>query len=238
MHRLRYSLDAAGLLRYQLAKLENPNVVAEWISGGDPTRRIPTLRHSNSLPFELRLRALRLSEVICGNSSFAGNWCSRGVVAAASQGCSSLALRLIEAHLDAKWDFRLEARARRVTRSYWHRLRNGLLESRVLAPNLLDLSDMPSAITPYVIRHRNCLMQQSEWYVISGGDRLSPGRWLWQFDKDGKGRIILRTARHIPLYLMAEKIGIHLNHPRVAPTNGCTSGAWKQVGPARFGQVF
>ncbi|MDP6379508.1 MAG: hypothetical protein QF885_07655 [Candidatus Thalassarchaeaceae archaeon] len=213
-------LDASGLLRLKLEKLADSDFEPFWISGSDPLTDIPALSELSHLSIPLQGRILRLTEVIFSDNPLGGAWCARGFVAAASQGSVGFANGLLDAWLAGRWSVTQEARARAVIRSFSKRLRNGLLAERVAKRGVLNLSDLPAGIVPYIVRQRNCLRKRREWVVISGGDRLSPGFWKWYFDEDGIGEVIERQTPTCNLIESFDEIGIHLNHPRVASSNG------------------
>ena len=235
---MQLPLNAAGLLRLRLLEVGSRVVEVNWVCGGDAAQNLPALSELRHLPHPEFVRVLRLCEVVTNQPSSPANCCARGVVAAAAQGSYALSYALMEAHCKGRWDVDLEVRCRAVTRSFWHRLRNGLLPSRMLSTDVLDLSDMNAGMAPYVVRHRNWLVGPQQIHVISGGDRLSPGLWLWRFGEDGVGEVLVRAGRHFGLQMFLEQIGIHLNHPRVEVTDGCSGGTRKQVGLGRSRQVY
>ncbi|HJM87468.1 MAG: hypothetical protein QGI36_01365 [Candidatus Thalassarchaeaceae archaeon] len=213
-------LDASGILRLKIESISNPRIEPFWVSGSDPVVDIPKIMEISHLSMPIQAQILRLTEVLCADNPLSGPLCVRGFVAASSQGCVGLANSFLDAWLAGNWTSRQEARARAVIRSYSKRLRNGLLPERVVKPGLLNVSDLPASMAPFIVRYRNWLRIRQEWLVISGGDRLSPGFWIWSFDECGIGEVIGRLPPSCNLIESLAKIGIHLNHPRVAKNNG------------------
>jgi hypothetical protein len=215
-----FRLDVSGLLRLRIQQIGKPMLEASWISGADHLDNLPTIDEISHLAIPMQGRILRLCEFLSNPRPGLGPWCARGIIAASSQGSTTFALGLIDAWLTRHWSPIQEARARAVTRSYWHRLRNGALQAREIAPNVLDCGDLPAPIIPSIIRQRNWLRESQEWMVLSGGDHLTSGNWVWHFDEAGIGTVLQQKVGRTRLLELSDEIGIHLNHPLVGGING------------------
>lgn len=216
----KFRLDSSGLLRLKIAQIENPYLEHEWVSAADHLDNLPTLRDISHLSIPLQGRILRLSSHLSAPQPSSIPWCARGIIAASSQGCTGLSLSLIDSWLSKHWSTVQEARARAVTRSYLQRLKSGLLRSREISPGILDCSDISAPIIPSIIRHRNWLRRSKDCVVLSGGDHLSNGYWVWHFNELGIGTVLQKKVPRNRLSELYDEIGIHLNHPRVEGING------------------
>jgi hypothetical protein len=216
----KFRLDPSGLLRLKIAQIENPNVEPEWVSSADHLDNLPTLNDISHLSIPLQGRILRLSSYLSAPRPGSGPWCARGIIAASSQGCTGLSLSLIDSWFSKHWSTVQEARARAVTRIYFQRLKSGVIQCREISPGILDCSDIPAPIIPSIIRYRNWLRKSKDWVVLSGGDHLSNGYWVWYFDEYGVGTILQKKVARNRLTELYDEIGIHLNHPRVERIDG------------------
>ncbi len=216
----KFRLDCSGLLRFKIAQIENPKLEAEWISCADYLDNLPTFSDISHLSISLQGRILRLNSYLSATRPSSGPWCARGILAASSQGCTGLSLSLIDSWLSKHWSSVQEARARVVTRSYLQRLKSGILQSREISPGILDCSDISALMIPSIIRHRNWLRKRKDWVVLSGGDHLSNGYWVWHFDVSGIGTVLQKKMKRNRLTELYDEIGIHLNHPRVEVIDG------------------
>lgn len=216
----KFRLDSSGLLRLKIAQIDNPKLEPEWVSCADHLDNLPILSDISHLSIPLQGRVLRLSSYLSASRPSSGPWCARGILAASSQGCTGLSLSLIDSWFSKHWSSVQEARARVVTRSYLQRLKSGVLESREISPGVLDCSDISAPMTPSIIRHRNWLRKSKDWVVLSGGDHLSNGYWVWHFDASGIGTVLQKKMGRNRLTELYDEIGIHLNHPRVEGIDG------------------
>ena len=199
----RIRLDASGLIRLYIARLDEPTITPRWLPGADPLTGLLSPRELFELPVPLQTRLLRLSEHVAGTRPQLGPWCARGFVAAASLGAPGLAMGLLDAWCNERWPTRLEGRARLMVR----------------------VEDFPAGIVPLVVRHRQWLRGRCEYEIISAGDRLSPGRWHWKFDQFGLGEVVTR----LPLEVYHLTDGRALNPPRLERLNGHLHRAGQQV---------
>lgn len=184
----------------KISQIEHPNVEPEWVSSADHLGDLPTLSDISHLSIPLQGRILRLGSYLSARRPGSGTWCVRGIIAASSQGCTGLSLSLIDSWYSKHWSTVQEAREMAVARSYFQRLKSGVIQCREISPGILDCSDIPAPIIPSIIRHRNWLRKSKDWVVLSGGDYLSNGYWVWYFDGYGIGAILqkkwLETVLH------------------------------------------
>ncbi|MBT4059895.1 MAG: hypothetical protein HOE69_06280 [Euryarchaeota archaeon] len=216
----KFRLDVSGLLKLRILRIEDPLLEAEWISGGDYLDDLPSIGEINHLSIPIQTRILRLCKDLSSPKPSSGVWASRGILAAASQGAFGLSYALIDSWLKQHWSPIQEARARGVTAIFWQRLRNGVLNWREISAGVLDCSDMPAGLIPSIIRQRNWLRHGKEWVVVSGGNHIHAGYWLWYFDSNGIGTVLERNYPRNWLGDLPIEIGIHLNHPRVEVIDG------------------
>lgn len=233
MEEPRTRLDASGLIRLYIARLDEPTITPRWLPGADPLTGLLSPRKLIELPVPLQTRLLRLSEQVAATRPQVGPWCARGFVAAASLGAPGLAMGLLDAWCNERWPTRLEGRARLMVRVLNRRLRNGIVREREWPQGVLNLEDFPAGVVPLVVRHRQWLRGRREYEVVSAGDRLSPGRWHWKFDQAGLGEVVTR----LPLEVSHLIDGRALNPPRVERLNGHLHRAGQQVRPAGCQQV-
>ena len=73
-----------------------------------------------------------------------------------------------------------------------HRLTNTLVRERLSPDGRLWLGDLPGGLAPLATRRWLWLWKREPLEVLSGGDRLAPGTWLWQFDAEGHGSVVER----------------------------------------------
>lgn len=226
-------LDVAGLLRYKIGCLGAKNHPVEWISGEDYQNDLPTISSVRHFSLPIQNRILRLTSHLHSEIPGGGHWLTRGLVASASLGSPRLALNLIDSWLSRRWSPIEEARARLVTRRLWKEMRAALSPPRELVDGVLDFGDMPALLTPSLVRHRNRFRTTKNWLVLSGGDNLSVGFWLWQFSADGIGVVLERNIPQNRLDELWSEIGIHLNHPRFEDIDGHLYSARQQVRSTR-----
>ena len=148
-----------------------------------------------------RMRLLRLNTAVRANS---GPKLAKGIAEATSVGDVTRGLRYLDIWMGRlDWTARNEAEISLHLRRLQRRLRSILHEERMipvtrgykreLGCGLLMMMDMPAWLAPFAVALHQRMLGPEPLQVISGGDRLSPGIWCWDFAA-GQGEVILRSC--------------------------------------------
>lgn len=189
---IELTADVAGFVRSWIERQREADVDVVWHPAGDGWANLPDVAELHGMPFPQKTRMLRLLANLNHTWPLHGSWCARAISAAGALGMHPLSNSLLNVWMNQRWPPFLEGRARSLLRMVQHRLTNTLVRERLSPDGSLWLGDLPGGLAPLATRRWLWLWKREPLEVLSGGDRLAPGTWLWEFDAEGHGSVVER----------------------------------------------